>query len=135
MTAAITITGVDELIAKLGKVQGNAVLRDPMERAVDRLQLGMKRYPPKPVGSKYRRGQDPLSEDLGSNWVTKVTSTANGLTGKIGNDTTYGPWVQSHQFQARHMSHWKEHTDLYMIDKNRPAIIADFERAIAKALK
>ena len=133
MTAAITITGVDELIAKLGKAQGNAVLKDPMQRAVYRIEDGMKVYPPQPAGSTYRRGQDPRSEDLGGKWTTKVTATANGLTGKIGNNVSYAPWVQSHQFQARHMGYWQ--TDMEVIDKNRAAIVADFQQAIEKALK
>jgi len=130
----IRVEGVDRLLAKLGKLGAVAILRPPMQRAVYRIQGDMKQYPPPPAGSKYRRGQDPRSEDLGGRWTTKIAQVAAGLEGKVGNNASYAPWVQSHQFQARHMSHWKRHTDLAIIDKNRKAIVDDFAREIAKAI-
>ena len=131
--AAIEIKGVEELQKKLGTAGTTKTLRRPMERSVKRLQADMQKYPPQPAGVTYRRGQDPRSEDLGASWTSKVTRSARGLTGKVGNNTSYAPWVQSHQFQALHMGYWQ--TDQEVIDKNIKPIIADFKRAIDRALR
>ena len=130
----IRIEGVDRLLAKLGKLGAVTILKPPMQRAVYRIMGDVKQYPPEPAGTKYRRGQDPRSEDLGGRWTGRVTPDAAAVLGKVGNNASYAPWVQSHQFQARHMSHWKRHTDLAIIDKNRKAIVDDFAREIAKAI-
>ena len=131
--ASIEITGVDELITKLGKVSAMRTLRPAMDKAMFRIQRDMKRYPPKPAGSTYRRGQDPRSEDLGNRWTTRVQQSATGLVGTVGNNASYAPWVQSHQFQARHMTHWQ--TDADVVEQNRAAIVADFKRVIDEVIK
>jgi len=132
--ASIEIKGVTELIAKLGKVAAMATFRPPMERSMRRIQAEMKVYPPTRAGQTYRRGQDPRSEDLGGSWTVKVTQTRSGLTGIVGTNTSYAPWVQSHQFQAwMHKGRWQ--TDEDVIEQNRPAIVKDFQNVIDKVLK
>lgn len=126
--ASIEIKGVDELIRKLGKVEGVKVLEAPMKRSVYRLQRDMADYPPqRPAGSYIRTGT------LGRRWTVKVSRRTNGMEGRVGNNTRYAPFVQSHRFQARiHRGTWQ--TDVQVVDKNRAAIVADFEREIRNAL-
>ena len=125
----ITIKGVDELSAKLDKAARNDVLLPPMHRAVMRIQRVMATYPPQRMGSRYIR-----TGTLGRKWTTKVTTSKGGVRGKVGNNTPYGPVVQSSQFQASiHRGRWQ--TDENVVRINSAAIIADFERAISAALK
>lgn len=125
----ITIQGVDRLIAKLGRVQGTQVLLPSMQRAVIRLQRYMAKYPAPPPKSRYRR-----TGTLGRRWTTKIDSTGDGVTGKVGNNTVYGPLVQSKQFQSSvHKKRWQ--TDADAIRDNRSDIVKDFNASIKEALK
>ena len=125
----ITIKGVDELVAKLGKAAAIETLRPPMKRAVVRLQRGMAEYPTLRAGSSYVR-----TGTLGRRWTTRVLRSAGGLRGKVGNNTSYGPFVQSRQFQASiHRGRWQ--TDEQVVERNEGAIVQDFTRAIDEALK
>ena len=126
--ASIVIEGIDKLMAKLGSAAANDVLRPPMQRAVYRLQAGMAVYPQQRLGSRYIR-----TGTLGRRWTTKVEQSENGLTGKIGNNTSYGPFVQSQMFQAAvHKGRWQ--TDEMVLKREQDAIVNDFERAIQREL-
>ena len=138
--SSITITGVDELIKKLGAVQGTDILRRPMNEAVETIKTEMATYPRERSGSRYDRGYGMIggprtSERLGQKWTSRVTPSSGGLVGKIGNNVSYGPLVQSQQFQQWYHADTGWVTDQGALNKHRAAIIADFERAIAKALK
>ena len=127
--AQIEIQGIDALFRKLGNVAAISTLRPPMQRSVYRLQAGMAKYPAARAGSSYRR-----TGTLGRRWTSVVTESANGLVGTVGNNTSYGPWVQSEMFQAAvHQGRWQ--TDQDVATKETPAIIADFEQAIGAALR
>ena len=127
--AQIEIQGIDALFRKLGNVTAISTLRPPMQRAVFRIEAGMKKYPSPPSGSRYRR-----TRRLGNAWTIKIDQSANGLVGTVGNNTSYGPWVQSSMFQAAvHQGRWQ--TDQDVATKETPAIIADFEQAIGAALR
>lgn len=126
--ANIDIEGIDKLFSKLDRVQAISTLRPPMQRSVYRLQRDMAQYPPARPGSSYIR-----TGTLGRRWTTQVTETADGLTGKAGNKTSYGPFVQSQMFQAAvHRGRWQ--TDEQVLERNREAIQADFERTIQREL-
>jgi len=74
------------------------------------------------------------SEQLGKKWTSVVVREPHGVTGKVGNNVSYGPLVQSKRLQARiHRGRWV--TDEQVIEEESPAIIRDFERAIDEALK
>ena len=136
---AIQIEGIDELIKKLGKVEGPKVLVEPMEWSVATVEDSISTYPPEIPGSSYRRGQDPRSEDLGGRFtgvgfVKKIRESVNGVVGSVGNNASYAPWVISHQFQAGiHRGRWK--TDLQVINEKRNGIERRFKLAIDKALR
>lgn len=126
--SSIDIEGIDKLFSKLDRVQAISTLRPPMQRSVYRLQRDMAQYPPARPGSSYIR-----TGTLGRRWTTQVTETSDGLTGKTGNNTSYGPFVQSQMFQAAvHQGRWQ--TDEQVLERNREAIQADFERTIQREL-
>lgn len=126
--ATIEIHGVTEAIETLGLAETVNVLRPPMQRAVARLQTAMAHYPPQRAGSAYRR-----TGTLGRRWTTRITDSASGLEGKVGNNTAYGPFVQSEIFQASvHRGRWQ--TDQQVMDDQQASIVADFERAIQAVL-
>ena len=124
----IQISGVESLLAKLTSAQGNSKLRAPMDKSVKLLEQRMKKYPPQRAGSHYVR-----TRRLGPSWTTEIAENANGLVGKVGNNTEYGPFVQSQQFQARiHRGRWQ--TDAQVMESERPTIERYFQEAIDKAL-
>jgi hypothetical protein len=131
--ASITITGVDELNRKLGRVTANKTLKTPMGRAMNRIQRDMMKYPPPIAGSLYVR-TDALKNRWGAPNAKKIEQVASGIVGHITNNLDYGPFVQSHLFQAGiHRGRWQ--TDADVLDKNKSAIVGDFRKAIEKALR
>ena len=129
----ITITGVDRLFAKLGRIQGTRILREPMDRATKCIQKYMSIYPAELPNSRYVR-----TGTLGKRWVApesiEITESSDGLIGKIGNNTKYAPDVQSRKFQRKQFKgRWQ--TDADAIRDNRAAIVKDFNASIKEALK
>lgn len=128
-TVRIVIAGADKVAANLDRLNIGAILRDPMHRATLRVQADMQKYPPQRAGSPYRR-----TGTLGRRWTTRVVSEARRVEGSVGNNTVYGPFVQSSQFQARvHRSIWQ--TDAQVLERNIPVIVSEFEAAIRRALE
>lgn len=159
MASSITIKGVDELSRKLTQAQRNDVLVPPMQRAVKAIQKDMAEYPGKPAPGEWARWVNSHSPEkaaqirgaffarlrsggwsgrtgtLGRKWTDSVKRSSSGVVGKVGIKLDYAAWVQSSKFQAGlHSGRWKN-TDDAVIRKHRRAIVADFERAIAKALR
>ena len=144
MSVTIQIKGIDELIRKLGRAEGVKHLRPPMQRSVYRLQGRVAQYPAQKPGSRYVRGQGmanaqgvvlhKTSENLGKRWTSKVEQGAGSITGRVGNNVSYAPLVQSYRFQARiHRGLWQ--TDRYVMDTEHRTIVRDFESAISGALR
>lgn len=73
------------------------------------------------------------SENLGRKWT--IVSTNNGLTAKIGNNVSYGKWVQSPEFQARALERigWK--TTEQVAEDERLNVERFIRGEIDKALK
>ena len=74
---SIQIKGIDTLIQKLGKVEGTKHLRQPMQRAVYRLQGRMAQYPAQRTNSSYRR-----TGTLGRKWTSKIEQGMQSLGAK-----------------------------------------------------
>ena len=128
MSVSIDIKGVDELIRKLGTIGAMKTLRPAMKDSVNLLHQSTGRYPPPRAGSSYVR-----TDVLKNSYTTKIETTPRSMIGKVGTNLGYAPFVQSHQFQAwMHKGRWP--TDLDIMEKNRPAIVAKFEQAINKAI-
>lgn len=127
-TVRITIEGADKIAAKLDRLNIGQILRTPMYRAVLRIQADMQKYPPQRAGARYRR-----TGTLGRRWTTNVVSAARRVEGSVGNNTVYGPFVQSSQFQARvHRGLWQ--TDAQVMERNIDVIVSEFSAAIRSAL-
>lgn len=126
---SIEIKGLDRLYKKLGAVAAIDRLEKPMQRAVLRLQRRMQEYPPAPSRSRYIR-----TGTLGRRWTTRVERSGNGLVGKVGNVTRYGPLVQSSRFQTRIHKRTGWLTDERAVREEQAAIVADFAREIDRAL-
>lgn len=123
----ITITGLDEAVQRVGRMQVLDALHAPMQRAVLDVQARMQQYPPQRSGSSYRR-----TMTLGRRWTSVVVREGNSLRGTVGNNTRYAPLVQSQMYQARvHRGRWL--TDQGAIEQAAPAIIADFAQAVRAA--
>lgn len=154
MAGGIEIKGIDKLFKKLDKVAAQETLRPPMQRSVMRIQQDMAEYPETPTpgvwaawvnshspekaaairGAFFAQKWRGRTGTLGRRWTTKVTSNAKGLIGKIGNNTKYGPFAQSKQFQAGfHRDRFQ--TDVDVMERNKSEIVADFQRTIEKALR
>lgn len=124
----IEIKGMDKLIAKLGRVTAADTLVPPMHSAVFRVQRDMAKYPPQARNTPYRR-----TGTLGRRWTTKVERIGGGVQGRVGNNTEYAPFVQSHQFQARqHKMLWQ--TDRDVLESGKRDIERLFADAVNKAL-
>lgn len=156
----IQIDGIDRVLRKLGKVEGQKVLRVPVEQSVAVLQADMKEYPPvrtmslvtraakagrrkgaiKAVGiikgnkrQAYWVSSYRRTGTLGRRWTKKVRNTGDGVVGVVGNNTKYAPWVQSSRFQAwMHQGRWQ--TDKDVMERNRRQILDFFRAAIRRAL-
>lgn len=127
--ASIRIYGIDDLQRKLGQAASNQILRQPMHRAVNQMQRQMQVYPVQNSTSSYAR-----TGTLGRRWTTKVTSSAKGVVGIVGNNVNYAQYVQSERFQAwMHKGRWTN-TDEKTVERNRDNIIRDFQQAIDRAL-
>ena len=130
MATSIKIEGIDKLMDKLGRLEAIDVLEAPMNRAVLRVQARMADYPTQRTGSTYVR-----TGTLGRRWTTKVTKLPEGVEGRVGNVTVYGPLVQSGMFQTKVHKRTGWQTDVQVMNEEAPAIIRDFEKAIDEAMR
>lgn len=132
----IEVRGADEVNRSLLNTQSNFDIYDPssgirktMLRAVIRIQARMMEYPAGRTGSSYVR-----TGTLGRRWTTDVTPTGNDLIGKVGNNTTYGPFVQSEMFQAAiHEGRWQ--TDAQVMREESPAIESEFAALVSRVVR
>lgn len=131
---SVTVDGLDDLFRKLDRVAAFDKLEEPMQQSVLLGEYFMKYYPPAPAHSKYIRGRGK-SEHLGQRWTTKIDRTANGLIGKIGNNASYGPWVQSERFQTRWHRRTGWRTDQQFIRENRATVVGFFQTAVDAAIR
>lgn len=128
MTIRIEIRGADELVRRLTPAARLDILEQPIARQLIRIEAAMKEYPPPPPTSSYRR-----TGTLGRRWTHAITRTIDAVTGKVGNNTSYGPWVQSKRFQANvHKGRWQ--TDEAVLEAQRQHIIDDIEASVRDVL-
>ena len=152
-TVRFEVKGAEELIRKLGSVATMRTLLPAMRRSVFRVHKDIATYPEPPASGSFkgfvrdkqrrwffaalRRGDITVpyvrTGTLGRRWTTNVAASLDGLVGTIGNNTDYGPFVQSTGQQAQiHRGRW-ETIDKVLAD-NKQAIERDFKREIDRAL-
>ena len=126
---SITIKGLDALYRKLGNAAATKTLEPAMQRSVLRIQRVMQLYPPPPPQSTYKR-----TGTLGRRWTVKVSRSAGGLSGVVGTNVPYAPYVQSRMFQASQHRRTGWETDAGAVQLNEGEIVADFQMAVDRAL-
>lgn len=149
-TVTIRLEGVEALRLRLG-LDPLAVVAPAFERGLLRIERRMKAYPPPiPKGhwaantskrqkaaffAGLRRGtvSTRRTKTLGRRWTQRLSQGGGVLRGEIGNNTEYGPWVQSKEWQAGfHRGRWT--TDQDVLDAEAPTVEAEANRLIARKL-
>lgn len=135
----ITWDGLDQLRMRLQRMAGEyaattgRTLPDAMRRSLYMLVFTLAKYPrqrrPASGRAPYRR-----TGTLGRRWTEDIQVTRQpwGLKGSAGNNTEYGPLVQSARFQQPWHKRTGWETDKTALTKNMPKIIREFERANAE---
>lgn len=80
----------------------------------------------------YRRGKSPGSESLGRRWT--IDEQDDGLTAIVGNNASYGPYVQGEQQSAYHREGGWKTTD-QVSEEERPYVVGQIHDAIWAQLR
>jgi hypothetical protein len=147
--AKVTVRGVDEVMRKLEKVGKAGAFKRPMTKAVAHLHDKIAEYPPsssanspangyswyeRGFGTRTRTGRAwPTSETLGRRWTHEVS--ADGKTGKVGNNASYGPYVQSAEMQASFHARRGWLTDEKVAEDEADKVVKFFDDEIESLLK
>ena len=157
MTSSIQIEGLDRAIRKVERVGNLDIVKAGLKEAGIHVKGKIAQYPPRTyvpqpfksakqrawffaalksgeIEVPYRRGQSPGSEDLGQKWTVKEKK--GGLQIVVGNNVSYGPYVQGSDEQASFMKArgWKTTDQIAEQEtSNVNKIVAKaVERALAK---
>lgn len=109
-----------DALRKLGRAQSEitGMLRAPMQRSLNVLWAGMAHYPPMRPDQRYVRGKGPTnkagkvvrrtSQQLGKRWTKRIRVGGGEIRGELGNNVSYGPYVQDDEIQAwMHRGRWQ----------------------------
>ena len=159
MPTSITINGLDKVYEKLDRFAAGKYLQKPMREAVNLIHARIATYPPKPTGEsqgfasdKQRRfffaalrsGEITLpyrrTGQLSRSWTSQIDDKADGITGTVGTNLDYAPWVQSVEEiggrgpQAKiHQGRWE--TDESVVTALKTKIVETFKNAIDKLME
>lgn len=130
MNIRIIVTGSDEVIARLNRINDIRWAGPPAEASLRLLEQKLSQYPPQRAGSKYKR-----TEILSKGWtVGGGDNTPQRVTRRLGTKVEYAPWVQSKLLQARvHRGRWL--TEVDAVEQNRDDIAAIFRAAIERVAR
>lgn len=124
---SVTITGIDDLLAKLDAAGDDTTLRKGLTAIGVSLSTNLKIYPPKPGHSTYDR-----TGTLRKRWTSQVSN--DGAVLKVGNTTPYAKWVQGAEFQTWYHARTGWQTAEGLLDKKKPQIIQILRAFIQNAL-
>lgn len=147
----VKITGIDELVKKLGEVKTAEFLRKPMQAALSVLEEDAKTYPPA-SGKKQpfktakqrrwffaalKRGEITVpyrrTRTLGRAWNRKISVSGGRVVGVLGNPVAYAPYVMENAKQSRyHSGTWK--TDRIIMIDNEKKVVSIFNRFISQEI-
>lgn len=148
---SVSIRGLDEL-ARRSDINFEELLAEIITRSAIRVEGTMKEYPSPPASgawaaqttraqkaaffSRLRRGEidGQRTGTLGRRWTYEIKRGNGTVRGEVGNNTEYGPYVQSDAFQARfHRGRWG--TDVQAIETEAGLIEEDANRVVARRLQ
>ena len=149
--AVIEVIGLEDVLQRLGALASPAVLSKGMHQAVAIVQKAVAVYPPASrrahgpwKSEKQRRyvmmlvstGQVPYKRttQLGKSWTTSVEGSGVDIIGRVGNNTSYGPYVMgSEGTQASyHVGTWPRAVEV--ATKHKDEVIACFVTVAQEAL-
>ena len=130
MTANIEIQGLEEVVKKIEKLGRLDYLQAAIKASAAHVKGKVAQYPPSTAanapgskrwyergyGSKWTRADGSIggrktSEMLGRKWTTETRN--RGLTAVVGNNVSYGPYVQGEKQAAFHKARgWKTAEDV-----------------------
>ena len=137
---AVEVRGLKEVFKKLDSLTEPGAFKRPMTKAVAHVHDKIAQYPPataanSPGGySWYERGFGTrtrtglawrTSETLGRRWTHDVS--ADGKRGVVGNNASYGPYVQSGEKQAAFHAARGWQTDEQVAEKEQRKVVGFFE--------
>jgi len=151
MPEAVYIEGLDELLRKLKNLQEMKLVKAALKASGADIQGIMVVYPPataanspsgdhwyeRGYGSRWRRrdgsiGGRRTSEMLNRKWT--IREELGGMQVVVGNNVTYGHWVQGDEQTWFHRAHgWKTTKDV--VEKETPKIMNFIKDAIDKELE
>lgn len=153
MAPGIRIKGAQQLMAKLESLDRLNAIKPAIKAATLHIKGKIAVYPPASIanspsndlGRWYQRGYGPrwkrkdgttggskTSETLGRRWTTDYRN--GGLTGVVGNNASYGPYVQQKEKQADFHRARGWLTDEDVIENERHTVERYILNAIDKAL-
>jgi hypothetical protein len=151
MTVTIKPEGLDKLTAKFKSISDLKFIKAVLRAAGETVKGKIAKYPsatsanqPNDTGRWYERGYGPkwmtragvhgraTSETLGRRWTTRTED--NGLTVIVGNNASYGPYVQDRDSQASfHTARgWRTIQDV--AEEEGPRIIQQVKDEVEKKL-
>lgn len=155
MSAYIQIEGLDRVIGKLENLQQLNTVKAGIKAAAIHVKGKIAEYPPRKhipmrwkserqrrwffaalrsgaIDVPYKRGSSPGSEGLGRRWTVKERD--DGLSAVVGNNVSYGPFVQREdsQYWMHKASGWK--TTARVANEERSVVVDFVTAAIRKAL-
>ena len=150
MTDGVRIEGLEPILRKLDNLEDLKKIRPALKAGAVHVMGAIKPYPPEsiankpsnPTGRWYKRGYGtrtatgrgyPTSERLKAGWAVK--SRDRGFTQVVGNDTSYGPFVQSAEKQAKiHKQRgWK--TDQQVVEEEADTVLDFIKDEVDKILE
>ena len=111
----VEIKGLEQLKAKITRLSELRALDRGLHKGALHIKAKIAKYPPesganKPNGHWYERGYGPrwkggtggkrTSETLGRKWTATQRRGGRNLTWIVGNNVSYGKWVQDEDYQA-----------------------------------
>lgn len=151
---AAEVKGLDQVFKRLDRLAAHDVLRTPMEASMISLFNFMAEETPGPPHRPYPKmlrtarqrryffwalAQGIIkvpyvrSGKMQQSWTWDVSTSADGVHGKVGTNYKSAPYVQSKQLQARiHQGNWQ--TDEDAIREKKDEIVQRFRTAVREAL-
>ena len=103
MRMTITVQNLDAVTRKLDRLDSADYLKGVADSGAQLLRAEMRKYPPPPPNSTYRR-----TGTLGKSWTQAVKKFGGSWLAQVGTRLNYAPYVQDMNRQAEiHQGRWQ----------------------------